>query len=220
MLISKTKKFIFIHIPKNAGQSITSTLLKYCISDSTKFLINTIGPRNYIRINTKLDKYFNYTLYNHNFKDHERAYMVKESLGEEYINYFKFAIARNPWDRLFSRYNYALKNVRHYSHKFIKRNFSSFNEYVEWDCLKNDNRKYQTEFILDNDGNKIVDFVGKFENLENDFRIICEKIGVDEKIPHFNQSVKSDYRKHYSKSSRDLVRDYYSSDIESLNYEF
>ena len=54
MLISKTKKFIFIHIPKNAGQSITSTLLKYCISDSTRFLINTIGPRNYIRINTKL----------------------------------------------------------------------------------------------------------------------------------------------------------------------
>lgn len=220
MLISKTKKFIFIHIPKNAGQSISSTLLKYCVSDNTKFVINLIGPRNYLRINTKLEKYLNFTLYEHNFKDHERAYMVLDTLKDDYANYFKFAFVRNPWDRLFSRYNYALKNVRHYNHKFIKRNFSSFNEYVEWDCLKNPNKKYQKEFILNHHGEKIVDFIGKFENLENDFKKVCESIGVNEKIPHFNQSVKSDYRKHYSMSSRDLVRDCYSTDIELLNYEF
>ena len=88
MLISKTKKFIFIHIPKNAGQSITSTLLKYCISDNAKFFVEFLGARNYIRINTKLKKYFNRTLYNHNFLDHERAYMVKDILGDELCRLF------------------------------------------------------------------------------------------------------------------------------------
>ena len=220
MLLSKTKKFIFIHIPKNAGQSITSILLNYCLSDSAKFAANLIGSRTFIRINTKMKKYFNQTLYDHNFKDHERAYKVKDLLGESYSDYFKFAIVRNPWDWLFSQYNYTLKNPRHFRHKFVKSNFSSFNEYVQWDCLNNDKRKCQKEFVLDRSGNKIIDYIGKFENLEYDFGEICRIIGVDVRIPHFNQSNKNDYRKYYSRESRDLVSDYYSSDIELFDYEF
>ena len=220
MLISKTKKFIFIHIPKNAGQSITSTLLKYCISGNAGRSIQFIGARNYIRINTKLKKYFNRTLYDHNFKDHERANAVKDILGDEYSNYFKFAIVRNPWDWLFSKYKYTLKNTRHFRHKFVKSNFSTFDQFVEWECLKNNNKKCQAEFVLDNDGNKIVDFIGRFENLEDDFREICNKIEVDEKIPHFNKSMSRNYREYYSGKSRDLVGEYYASDINLFDYEF
>jgi hypothetical protein len=220
MLISKKKKFIFIHIPKNAGQSITSTLLKYCISDRSRNVVNFLGARNYIRINTKLKKYFNRTLYDHNFKDHERACAIKNSIGDEYEDYFKFAIVRNPWDWLFSKYKYALKNTRHFRHKFVKNNFSSFDEFVQWECLKNDNKKSQTEFLLDKAGHNIVDFIGRFENLEDDFRKICHRIEVDEKIPHFNKSLERNYREYYSEKSRDLVREYYASDIDLFDYEF
>lgn len=220
MLISKTKKFIFIHIPKNAGQSITSTLLKYCISDNSKCFINFIGARNYIRINTKFKKYFNKTLYDHNFKDHERAHAVRDFLGDEYSNYFKFAIVRNPWDWLFSKYKYSIKNTRHFRHKFIKNNFSSFNEFVQWECLKNANKKCQAEFVFDTAGNKIVNFIGRFENLEDDFRKICKEIEVNEKIPHFNKSMERNYREHYSEKSRNLVREHYASDIDLFDYEF
>ena len=34
---------------------------------------------------------------------------LKISLGMNYADYFKFAIVRNPWDWLFSKYKYTLK---------------------------------------------------------------------------------------------------------------
>ena len=220
MLISNKKKFIFIHIPKCAGQSVTSILLKYCISTKERFVTKIIGARNYIRINTKLQQYFNFSLYGHNFSDHARAYAVKDALGDSYDDYFKFAFVRNPWDWLFSNYTYALKNIRHYRHTFIKNNFKDFNEFVEWECLENNNKKYQKEFIYDSSGNLIVDFVGKFENLKTDFDIICNKLNLENQLPHFNQSSKKSYKEYYSQRTKALVEEHYREDIKLLDYKF
>jgi hypothetical protein len=221
MLLSENKKFIFVHIPKNAGQSITSTLIKYCISDKEKIVTNLIGVRNYIKVNSKLKQYLKFSFYSHQFQDHEKAYRIKETLGSSYNSYFKFAFVRNPWDWIFSHYTYTLKNVRHYRHKFVKDNFDNFNEYVEYECLHKRSKSYnQNNFIFDSSGAQIVDFIGKFENINNDFQAICDKLEIDEKIPHFNQSNKVSYKQHYSERSKDLVRDLYLRDIELFDYKF
>ena len=221
MLISNSSKFIFIHIPKNAGQSITSTLLKYCISNKEKCISNLIGSRRYIQINSKLKQYLKFSFYNHQFNDHEKALRIKETLGDSYDSYFKFAFVRNPWDWMFSHYMYTIKNVRHYRHKFVKKNFKDFNEYVKYECNNEESKMYnQSSFIYDSSGRKIVDFVGKFENLSNDFQIICDKLNIKESIPHVNQSNKENYRHHFSDCSKNLVRDFYARDIELFNYEF
>ena len=220
MLISKNKRFIFIHIPKNAGQSITSTLLKYCISDLEKPLANLIGHRNYIRINTKFKQHLNFSLYDHSFDDHEKAKDVKKSLGEAYSSYFKFAIVRNPWDWIFSHYSYALKNVRHHRHKYIKYNFNNFNEYIEHECSEGTPGTYQQDFIYDESGNQIVDFIGKFENINSDFKTICSNLNINEGMPHFNQSSKRSYKEYYTKRSKELVENYYLKDIELFGYQF
>ena len=221
MLISNSKKFIFIHIPKNAGQSVTSTLLKYCISNKEKPLANLIGSRRYIQINSKLKQYLNLSFYSHPFKDHEKAAAVKINLGDSYDSYFKFAFVRNPWDWMFSHYMYTIKNVRHYKHKFVKDNFKNFDEYVDYECHNEASKAYnQRSFIFDSSGQQIVDFVGKFESLSNDFKIICDKLSIKENMPHVNQSNKENYRHHYSNHSKNLVRDFYSKDIELFNYDF
>lgn len=221
MLISNNKRFLFIHIPKNAGQSITNALFKFCVGKKGKLASELIGTRNYIRLNTKLIQLLNFSFYPHSFKDHDKACRVKEVLGSSYSSYFKFAFVRNPWDWIFSHYTYTLKNVRHYRHSFVKNNFKNFNEYVEYECLKGTSDQYnQHSFIFDSSGNKLVDFIGKFENLQSDFRIICDQINVDANIEHFNQSNKMCYREHFSERSKDLIKDYYSKDIELFDYKF
>lgn len=221
MLISNSKKFIFIHIPKNAGQSITSTLLKYCVSDAEKLVVNLFGARNYIRINSKLIQYLNTSLYRHNFKDHEKAVKVREALGESFSSYFKFAIVRNPWDWLFSNYTYTLKNKRHYRHNFVKNNINNFNEYVEFEFKNGGVGKYnQSNFIFDSSGNQLVDFIGRFESIETDFEYICNKLNIVERIPHFNRSNNQAYKEYYSEDSKELVRTLFSRDIELFNYDY
>ena len=221
MLISNSKKFIFIHIPKNAGQSITNALFKFSVGKKARFASEIIGARNYIKINTKLMQYFNFSFYDHSFKDHEKASKVKEVLGAAYPTYFKFAFVRNPWDWIFSHYTYTLKNVRHYRHSFVKNNLKNFDEYVEYECRKDMSEQYnQNKFIFDSKGNQLVDFIGKFENLQNDFQTICDQLDIDSGIKHFNQSNNSSYREHFTERSKGLVKDYYSKDIELFDYKF
>jgi hypothetical protein len=57
----------------------------------------------------------------------------------------------------------------------------SFDAYVEW-SYRNP-RTSQKRFFYSPEGELLIDFVGKFENLENDFQYICSKINVRETLP-------------------------------------
>ena len=80
----------------------------------------------------------------------------------------------------------------------------------------------QKEIYYDStQGDILVDFIGKFENLEKDFNFICEKIGIDAELPHINYSKrKNKYRDYYTEETRDLIGEYYKEEIELFGYEF
>ena len=70
--------------------------------------------------------------------------------------------------------------------------------------------------------NMIVDFVGRFENIEKDFDSVCKKIKiVNTGLPHLKKSERlKDYRGYYNEESRKIVGDFFKNDIELFNYEF
>ncbi len=63
---------------------------------------------------------------------------------------------------------------------------SGFDEYIDWRINKDFH--LQKEFFYDKDDNLLMDFIGKFENLSDDFNTICEKIGVRASLPHLKRS--------------------------------
>ena len=66
-----------------------------------------------------------------------------------------------------------------------------------------------------------VDFLIKFENLNEDFKAVCEKIDIPyEKLPHRNKSSKSHYTKYYDDELIELVRNRFMGEIEFANYEY
>lgn len=231
-MISHHHKCVFIHIPKVAGQSIETVFLNLL-----NLTWETRGPL-LLREN-------NDSKLGPPFLAHLKAedYVFYNYMTEEQFNaYFKFAFVRNPWDRMVSIYKY----LDFYSARM------SFKKFVMKELPQNLwAKRYwfvrpQAEFIFNQDGKKLVDFIGKFENLNNDFRVACSKIGIQEiDLPHVNQSETFDnkasllskkmiknillpltkkhtfmrYQDYYDSESADFVANLYEADIELFEYK-
>ena len=138
---------------------------------------------------------------------------------------FQFAFVRNPWDRAVSDYFYRCKGNQHN----LKHSPISFEEWINKTYVECDpffhNRRYnfipQIEWLTDPSGKILVDFIGKFENLETDFKYICKKININEvKLPHKNKTIRKNYREYYNENTKNIIADWYKKDIDYFKYKF
>ena len=208
MLISYEHKFIFVHIYKTAGTSVEKALMHYCCSQPRLFLNKVLLHlfKGKIRINPQP--------YRKHISAKELALIYPDEIFKEF---FKFAFVRNPWDWQVSLYTYTLKNKNHYQHEMVKK-LGSFDSYIRQRAAKKP--KNQLDWIQSNDGTMLVDYVGKFENLKNDFGSICNKIGIESTLPKVNVSNGKSYQGFYNEETRSLVETTYKRDIEYFNYKF
>ena len=206
MLISHQYNFIFIHVYKVAGTSMESVLKKY-----------TLPP--YESPKTKDLQQAGHLAWDKKHRRHIKAKEMLSDLGQEnFDTFFKFAFVRNPWDWQVSLYEYMLQNEGHPQHYFIK-GMADFSEYIEWRVSKE--MVLQKKFISDNKGKIIVDFVGRYENLQEDFQKVCAKLGITEEVlPHLNRSDRRDYREYYNQRTENLILEHFQEDIEMFGYDF
>ena len=98
---------------------------------------------------------------------------------------------------------------------FESRNISRY--HIQWEK--------QYKFLYDEDDNLLVDFVGKFESLQKDFDLMCEKVGIPVRtLPHNTHGVRRPKNKHfteyYDQEAKEIVEDIYAKDISTFGYQF
>ena len=156
------------------------------------------------------------------FHRHVKAVDVKEKLGAEKFNsYYKFAFIRNPFDLLVSLYEYIRGSKVHRYHEKVKG--MSFKEFLQWH-IENDPPR-QIDFVINKQNDLLVDFIGKFESLEEDVSTVIETLNLDvnKSLKHKNPSKKrqnKDYKNYYDQESRRLVENYFDQDLELGSYSF
>jgi hypothetical protein len=218
-MINFDKKFIFIHVPKAGGTSVEKMLFKK---------------------EHNLQHWFGFDEKRQIFLQHLTCRQIvdlKMLSEEQFDGYFKFAIVRNPWDRCLSEYIWRIKNsgnfvdakvniekfgrrnakeIKHISFvDFLKKNFPW--EEISFDC----HMKPQVEYLLDDSGKPMVDFVGRLETLEKDSALIFNKIGIKHPAtPHKNKTKHKPYWEYYDSETYELVAEIYKKDIEYFNYKF
>ncbi len=189
-------KCLFVHIPKCAGISVMKSLF----GDRT-------GSHLIIR-------------------DFQLVYN-----RHEFERYFKFTFIRNPWDRLVSAFFFLKQGgFGKRDRTWMDENLSTYADFDAFvrDWVTPENIYSYIHFVpqhkfLRSKGNKpIVDFIGRYENLEEDFRYIQNKIGINAELKHLNitRCREDDYMKYYTEETKQIVADVYAEDIRIFRYTF
>lgn len=153
-------------------------------------------------------------------QDHRTIIELRNSMEiMDFKKYFKFSFVRNPWDRVFSWYRNVMRDPIHRKGQNIPDD-CSFAQFLE--CFStNLVLKPQLYWLEDEKGDIPLDFIGRFENLSEDFKKVSKAIGIKEAdLPHYLSSQKPDYRDFYNEKTKKIVESTYIKEIKMFNYCF
>jgi hypothetical protein len=248
MFVSEQNKFIFFHIPKTAGTSIHRSLKasfdQYHLDPLPP--VHHIQPKEYLYFNENKKHFFKFCFVRNPYERIVSAFLDFQNQRNTSM-YYNFQILFDYYkiNPLTTRTVYFMtgKNIE-------KENFTNFNEYCEalvktnrenkdlltisksmnftdfvksptfYDWVVDVHFKPQSNFILDDNGERLVDFIGRYEDLENDLTEISSKLNCEFKLEHIRESQKYQYQDFYDKKTKQIIGEVFKEDLELLNYGF
>ena len=202
-MISLQKNFLYVHIPKTAGNAVQNILRHY---SEDKIVCVTPLQDGVERFEVRNDQF--------KIEKHSTLEEYRRELGEAQLaRLFKFCCVRNPWERAVSFYFSPHRGPVTWDREaFIKltEKMPPASAYV---TLKNSTPK-KSPF-------ENVDFVIRFERLNDDFRQVCERIGIPaQELPVRNKSSRDHFSQYYDEELIELVRRRCSDEIDYFGYQF
>lgn len=167
---------------------------------------------------------------------------LKNTMSDKYDSYYKLAFVRNPYDRLVSCWKACripwqlqfrnfepaaaerdllyrkLKLKKEQEDEALDVTLSEFVRMIEEGCIDVNNRHVTPQaYLVPTD----IDFIGRFETLQEDFDIVCDKIGMPKQtLPHKNKCTHEHYTEYYDDKTREIVTRMYEQDLEAFGYKF
>jgi len=205
------KNALFIHVPKTAGLSVAYAFKPHglreliTVKDITRKFPGHGGLSiGHININFLLNN---------------------NKLSKKYFdNALKFCFVRNPWDRMVSLFFYLRQRNLHSC-----KNFLSFCRLVERGIPRVGRKNVdglsqcnpQVDWIF-HEGTRFVDFIGRFEHIQRDFKRLRAKLGCPRaSLGKVNVGLRRrNYRAYYNHKSISLVKKIYHRDIKKFGYGF
>lgn len=203
-MISLKHNFLFVHIPKTGGNSVQQVLRDY----SEDRLVCTAPFQDGVeRFGLRNDRF--------NLQKHSPLRDYRRELGESLFRpLFKFCCVRNPWERAISFYFSPHRGPMTWSRDAFIDLIPGLVPSAAFVALDEPEASKASPF-----GN--VDFVMRFERLNEDFRRVCDRVGIPvQELPVRNKSSRQHFSQYYDRELRDLVARQFQHEIEYFGYEF
>jgi hypothetical protein len=218
MIISDSKNFIFVHVWKTGGSSVRQALIRGCHQNQAISQSLVLWDRAKAKLTRKISEKTDLNLPLYLSEVHISLGEIKQKMAaNKFNNYFKFGFVRNPWELRVSLYHYIQQSKKHPYHQLVKS--LTFEDFINWEAKEN--QHLQSNLLLDSNDKLLADYVGRFEQLEQDFAHIAQDLHLKSELKHVNKSDhKKDYRTYYNKKTESLVRNFYQKDISIFGYTF
>lgn len=202
MIYSPQAKFLFVHVSRTGGTSLANFFYRHCPD------LRSISPQ------------------------HAGIVHAQRALGAELDAFYKFAVVRNPWDRLHSWYallgaaNPNLKEaIADPSHPYW-RGFDAFLErWLSKRCEyagRSLPELSQSAQLSNADGELALDHIARFEHYAEEVQALCARFGwPSHALTRENAGPKREhYRHYYSRFGAELVAHTLSEDLRQFGYRF
>jgi hypothetical protein len=195
--------YIFIHVPKSAGQSVTSRL-----GGITKSVPGH-APLFYLQPEIRAGRF---------------AFGFVRNPWDRMVSVYAFMCAKRIRKNESAEYQKAMQDMGFARWLTEDALFVHQDELWRTPDLAPIQRRTQM-FWLDG-----CDFVGSVENLEDDFQHVAgridlkrtwkERLGLGQAIPHRNRSHRNDYRAYYSDDTAAFIATHFAPEIDRFGYRF
>ena len=190
MIVDDNNKFVFVAVPKTASTTIHLAFGYYKHPEP---------PLYHMKLNELLDQ------------------------RPECSNYFKWCFVRNPYDRFLSTWFNPIDHRAGHTWAKDLLKYKTFENF----CLNFTNSKWktwihfrpQTDYCIVDNVNKM-DFIGKQENFDKDFTLVCNKIGIGRPATgRYRSTPHGTVNELMTDKMKDIVYNFYQRDFEMFGYE-
>ena len=166
-IISRTHRFIFIHVPKTAGTSIKEHFAAVWNADE-KHILPTRSAQTGLGID--------------GFKKHSTAIEVRDILGSEFSDFFTFSVVRNPFIRTVSLFRFLKFTFVSWPRARRMEKFKTLEHFVQSSFFRTSGPggilAPQISWLYDKSGTRCVDFLAHVETINQDVDWIEKRLGL------------------------------------------
>jgi hypothetical protein len=214
MIISRGRKYIFVHIPKTGGTAMATALEGRAMRDDI-MLGDT--PKARKRRGRVKDAETRGRLWKHS----TLADIDGLLRPEEIAGMFVFTLVRNPWDRMVSYYHWLREQSFDHPSVHLARalDFSSF---IRAPAIAQSLRSHPYgDYVTDATGQERAALFIRLEHFDTDAAPLWQHLGFRLDLPMVNRSERTrDYRHYYSDDDSARVAEFCARDIEKFGYRF
>lgn len=215
MILSRGRRYIFVHAPKTGGTSLALALEARAMADDI-MLGDT--PKAKKRRRRVQDVKTSGRLWKHSMLTDLYGLVTQEEIEQ----FFVFTLVRNPWDRLVSYYHWL--RDQSFAHPAVTlaqaTDFSGFLNAPE--TIAALQAQPYARYITDAAGIEQANLFIRLEHLPEDLAPLNAHLGFDlGPLPHENRSARAaDWRVYYTDSDAALVAEVCAPDIRRFSYRF
>lgn len=207
MIVSHKHRFIFVAIPKTGTHSVRQALREQ------------LGPDDIEQVGLFVNKRFPFQELAGIKHGHLSLAQVRPFLGEQvFVEYFKFAFVRNPFDRFVS---YCAFMTR--ANDAFNRDPRAVMRHILFKVRPLGHILFQPQhrLLVDNDGTLLTDYIGRVEQMQASYDQVCARIGIPgTTLGQVNSSRRGSYRDYYDQTLIDGVAELYRRDLDLFDYQF